>query len=92
MGMAFNRTGTKAYVAGEPNVVFVIDTSSLATLARVNVGSLPCDIVVDKNGKDVWVSGAGQTGVWRVNAISNKLTGVPDSPQLGRTMGLLIFR
>ncbi len=92
-GMAFNATGTKAYIAVYPNQVFVVDTASLATLARLTVGQSPADVIATPDGK-LWVSTETDAGVWRIDQRTSKVLGlIPLNGQTtGGTNGLMVFR
>jgi YVTN family beta-propeller protein len=92
MGMAFNPTGTKAFIAG-PNNVIVVDTATLAILARVTTGNQPTDVVVTPDGRSVLVNSSTQAGLWRIDAIHNTLAAIPDpaSPVSRHSMGMLLY-
>jgi YVTN family beta-propeller protein len=90
-GIAFNPTGTKAFVAATPSQVYVIDTASLKTLANITVGPDPADIVSSTDGRLIFVNSAQLTPVWVIDAIHNTLKAAPASPQPGGSQGLLVF-
>lgn len=54
-GIAFNSTGTRAYVAsgGNPGTVVAFDTATLKQIATYTVGTIPVDVVVDPGGRFV---------------------------------------
>jgi len=91
MGMAFNPTGTKAFIAGSPNTIYIVDTASLSILARVAVGGDPTDVIADPNGKVVYVNSGVTSGTWLVDPINNTLAAAPQSPPSGGSQGLLIY-
>jgi len=92
-GMAFNATGTQAYLAVYPNQVFVVDTATLATIAKLTVGQSPSDVLATPDGK-VWVATETDAGVWLIDQRTNKVVGlVPTVGQTtGGTNGLMVFR
>jgi DNA-binding beta-propeller fold protein YncE len=94
-GMAFNPTGTKAFIAANPNTVIVMNTSSLGILARITVGGAPTDIVADPDGRNVFVDGGSDGRIWVIDAVRNRLDSAsePTSPAAsGASRGLLVFR
>ena len=91
MGIAFNPTGTKAFLAGSPANVFVVDTGSLAMIANITVGPSPTEVIADPNGRNVFVDSATMRGVWLIDAVNNTLAHAPTSPTPGPSMGLLII-
>jgi DNA-binding beta-propeller fold protein YncE len=95
MGMAFNPTGTKAFIAADPNSVIVMNTASLGILTRITVGGAPTDIVASPDGRNVFVDSATQGRIWVIDAVRNQLDSAtdPTSPAAsGASMGLLVFR
>ena len=50
-GMAFNPNGTKAFIATSPNLLTIVDTQTLRTIATVTVGSSPTDVIVTADGR-----------------------------------------
>lgn len=57
-GIAFNRTGTRAYVASSQlgGNVTVIDTTTYKILATIPVGPFPRDVAVSPRGRHVFVT------------------------------------
>ena len=94
MGIAFNRTGTKAFVAAAPNQLYVIDTATLAVKTRITVGQAPSDVVVTLDGNFVLLNSDVENGTWWVDARTERLLGRSKDPTdtTGGTLGLLIFR
>lgn len=94
MGIAFNPTGTKAFVAADPNFLYVIDTATLAIKTRITVGSAPSDVVVTPEGDFVLMNSDFENGTCWVDARTDKLLGHSKNPTdtTGGTMGLVIFR
>ncbi len=90
-GMAFNPTGTKAFIAAGFDRVFVVDTSSLSTLAQITVGDAPLDVVATPDGSLVLVNSESLDGVWIIDAVKNKLAAAPENPSPGGSMGLGVF-
>ena len=92
-GMAFNPTGTKAFLAVPPNQLYVVDTATLSTVARLTVGDAPSDVVATPDGKHVLVTSQSQPGTWWVDSRSNKVLGntVPTGQTTGGSQGLLVF-
>ena len=92
-GMAFNPSGTKAYLAVYPNQIFVVDTASLATIAKLTVGQAPADVIATPDGK-VFVASEIDPGLWLIDQRTNKVLGqIPVTGQTtGGTMGLMLFR
>lgn len=91
MGMAFNPTGTKAFVAASPGLLLVIDTASLTSIARIAVGPSPVDVVADPNGRTVYVNSATRSGTWWIDANKNQLKAAPAASTFGGSMGLVVF-
>ncbi len=92
-GMAFNPTGTKAFLAVPPNLLYVVDTATLSTVARLTVGDAPSDVVATPDGKHVLVTSQSQPGTWWVDPRTNKVLGntVPTGQTTGGSQGLLVF-
>ena len=93
-GMAFNPTGTKAFVASQPNLLHVVDTATLRVLTRIVVGQEPTDVVVTKDGNTVLVNSDVDPGTWWVDARSNRLLSraVVPGAAAGGSMGLMVFQ
>src|ERR1022692_689149 len=75
-GVAFNPTGTRAYVAeaelGSANgYLRVFDVSSTATIARIPVGNLPHVVKVTPSGHDVFVTNLGSNSISQINPNTN---------------------
>ena len=92
-GMAFNPTGTRAFIAVNPNLLYVVDTATLSILTRVTVGALPNDVVVTADGNDVLVTGGAQEGVWVIDARKYTVKNKPTTPVSGfGSMGLAVYQ
>lgn len=76
-GVAFNPTGTKAYVAEAElsgnGYVRVLDVASTNTLTRIQVGNLPHSVKVTPTGHYVFVTNLGSNNVSEINALRDKL-------------------
>jgi YVTN family beta-propeller protein len=77
-GIAFNPTGTRAYVAEAElgntiGYLRVFDVSSLATIARIQVGGLPHVVKVTPSGHYVFVTNVASNSISEINAITNTL-------------------
>jgi YVTN family beta-propeller protein len=74
-GIAFNPTGTRAYVAEAElagnGYVRVFDVSSTATVARIQVGSLPHVVKVTPSGHYVFVTNALSNSISEINPFTN---------------------
>ena len=75
-GVAFNPTGTRAYVAeaelGSANgYLRVFDVSSTATIARIPVGNLPHVVKVTPSGHYVFVTNLGSNSISQINPNTN---------------------
>jgi DNA-binding beta-propeller fold protein YncE len=85
-GIAFNPTGTRAYVAAVPDRLIVFDTAGLTEVARITVVSGPIDVKFS-NGL-IYVNGSlRQGGISVVDPVSNTLLGnVVVPPSTGMTV------
>jgi YVTN family beta-propeller protein len=88
-GMAFNPTGTKAFIATFPNVLTIVDTQTLRTIATVTVGESPIDVVVTADGLRVFVTSDPAAVVSLVDAHTNQL--LQSLPASAGSMGLVVF-
>ncbi len=86
-GMAFNPTGTRAYVAVSSGQLAVIDTATLRQVASVPIPS-PTEVAVTPNGQMVVVR--GYSSLTTVNARTNTVIGSTDLDAEGG-MGLVVF-
>ena len=93
-GMAFNPQGTKAFVAVQPDQLYVIDTATLATIATITVGNGPNDVIMLPEGDLVAVGAEYAPGTWWVNGRTNQLAAhsTPAGVTTGGTMGMAIIR
>ena len=92
-GIAFNTTGTKAYVAVEPDQLYVVDTALLTVKKRITVGNGPLDIVVAPTGDRVYVGTEFDPALWAIDPVSDTLQfrAVDPTRTTGGNRGLLIF-
>jgi YVTN family beta-propeller protein len=88
-GMAFNPTGTKAFIATTPNLLTIVDTQTLLTIGTVTVGAAPNDVIVTADGRLVYVNSDSSGIVSVVNATTNQL--IRNQPIHGGSMGLVVF-
>jgi YVTN family beta-propeller protein len=73
-GLAFNPTGTRAYVAVQPSNLYVIDTATYDAVANITIGPVPNDVIVNRTGTAVYVSGYDAMGTLSaVDTATNKL-------------------
>jgi YVTN family beta-propeller protein len=75
-GIAFNPTGTRAYVAeaelgAENGYLKVFDVSSTATLARIMVGNLPHVVKVAPSGHYIFVTNLGSNSISEISPSTN---------------------
>jgi YVTN family beta-propeller protein len=87
--MAFNPTGTRAYVAVASNQMVVFDTSTLAQIASVTVGQLPSDVYVTPDGTRAYVQSQQDSFISYINLTTNTL--IANYPVTGPGMGFQIF-
>ena len=91
-GIAFHPTGTKAYVAVQPDQLYVIDTATLTIKTKIGVGLAPVDVIVSSAGDLVWVDSESDPGTWWIDTSQDKLLRVirPDNVQ-GGGAGMLVY-
>ena len=91
-GIAFHPTGTKAYVAVQPNQFYVIDTATLTIKTKIGIGQAPLDVIVSSAGDLVWVNSETDPGIWWIDTAQDKLLRVtrPANVQ-GGSMGMLVY-
>jgi YVTN family beta-propeller protein len=87
--MAFNPTGTRAYVAATSNQLVVYDTATLSQVASVTVGQLPSDVYVTPDGTHAYVQSQQDSAIAYVDLTTNTL--IANYPVSGPGMGLQIF-
>lgn len=84
-GIAFNPTGTRAYVTGATDIsgsLYVIDTSTYRVIATVGVGNRPRFVRVSNSGRHVFVTNHDSDFISQVDARTNKLIrNIPVGPQ-----------
>ena len=72
-GMAFNATGTNAYVAVQPSDLVVYDTATLVQIADIQVGTSPVDVVLTPDGGSLYVTSFTSSTIAVVDAHTNQL-------------------
>jgi YVTN family beta-propeller protein len=71
-GVAFNPSGTRAYmVCGANNTVIVADTSNYQVVAQIPVGTYPTAVKVIPTGRYVFVTNALSNSISQIDASSN---------------------
>jgi DNA-binding beta-propeller fold protein YncE len=72
-GMAFNPTGSRAYVAVQPSSLVVLNASTMDAVATIAVPS-PADVQVSPDGRVVIVTSYDQVGtLTAIDATTNKV-------------------
>ncbi len=89
-GMAFNPTGTRAYVALAQGRVAVFDTSTLANVASIPVAANPNDIVITPAGDRAFVNSTSSAVISTIDLTTNTVTGTVRT-QAPAQMGLVLF-
>jgi YVTN family beta-propeller protein len=72
-GIAFNATGTTAYVAAAPNDLLVYNTASLTRTGDIKVGSQPVDVFLTPDGARLYVTSFSSSTISIVDAHTNLL-------------------
>ena len=72
-GLAFNPTGTRAYIAARPSQLVVVDTATLQPVATVPVEQVPTNVLVSPDGSTVFVRSGLSAVVSIVDARTNTL-------------------
>ncbi|HWB85103.1 MAG TPA: YncE family protein [Bryobacteraceae bacterium] len=72
-GIAFNATGTRAYIATQPADVKVFDTATLTQTGDIAVGSRPVDIILTLDGARLYVTSFTSSTISVIDAHTNKL-------------------
>ena len=75
LGIAFNPTGTRAYIAsapvGVPGTLEVLDTTTYNRVASIPVGTVPGAVIVSPTGRFVLVSNLNSPFVSQIDALNN---------------------
>jgi YVTN family beta-propeller protein len=75
LGIAFNPHGTRAYIAIAPDTgpgsLKVLDTSSFAEIASIQVGNLPSTVLVSPTGRFIFVNNLQSSFVSKIDAAHN---------------------
>lgn len=91
MGMAFNPSGTRAYIGTNPNRIVVLDTSTLDQVTRITLPFWPSDVAVTPDESRVvvnsWTDGSAAVIDARTNQVL-KVTTIPAE----HSMGLVLYR
>ena len=72
-GIAFNPSGTRAFIAAGTNHLVVVDTATLQILAKVTVADTPLDVVVSLDGSRVLVGSYSSGTISLVDAAQYRL-------------------
>ena|ERR1051326_7017268 len=76
VGVAFNSTGTRAYVTSNPNTVTAVDTGTFQVLKTYTVGSGPTDIQMSYADGFLVVNCPGDGTVWIIDLVKNTTTSI----------------
>ena len=71
-GVAFNPTGTRAYIssASVPGTLQVVDTTTYAAIKSVPVGTQPADVLVSPDGGTIFVANEGDGSISVIDSAS----------------------
>jgi DNA-binding beta-propeller fold protein YncE len=84
--MAFNPTGTRAYVSATSNQLVVFDTAILTKVASITICNLPSDVLVSPDGSVAYVNSQVDSVLSIVNLKTNTL--IANAPVGGPASGL----
>ena len=88
-GIAFNPTGTRAYIATRAGTIAVIDTATLNSVASIAVGSWPVDVIVTPDGRRVFVDDFSPTGT--LAAIDTATNKVISTLNVGKPLNSMVM-
>ncbi len=90
-GIAFNSTGTRAYVAsnGTPGTLVVFDTATLQSLKSYTVGTYPLDVKVMPGDQFVLVNNFGSANLSLVDTGSGKVETSKPADNVTQSLGLV---
>ena len=92
--VAFSLDGTRAYVSAEiGGTVTVIDvTKNHTVMANINLGldSRPVELIVDPNGKNLYVAGGGTSSIYVIDTTTNKVATIIKEKMGRRPWGVTI--
>jgi len=74
--IAFNSTGTRAYITSDVNLpgqVFVVDTATFQTLSTYNVGNTPADITMSYGDQWLVVNNSGDNTISVIDLVQNSV-------------------
>lgn len=91
IGMAFNPSGTRAYIGVGPDQLLVLDTATLDEVTSITMGWLPSDVAVTPDGSRVIVNSWGDGSLAVVDAATNKVL-KSSGASGGFSMGLTLFQ
>lgn len=74
-GVAFNPTGTRAYIASgsSPGVIYVFDVQTLQSVTQIAVGNLPHAVLVTPTGRHVFVNNVLSNSISQIDTKTNKV-------------------
>ena len=84
--MAFNPTGTRAYVSATSNQLVVFDTATLTKVASITICNLPSDVLVTPDGTRAYVNSQMDSVLSVVDLKTNTL--IANAPVGGPASGL----
>lgn len=81
-GLAFNSTGTRAYIASQsiPGTVQVMDTTSYQIVGSYTVGDGPVDVVISNDDEFLFVTNNGSGSVSIIDLVNNNVQTIPTGP------------
>ncbi len=89
-GIAFSPTGTRAYIAIQPNQLGVYDTATMSEIKLIPVVNEPINVLVSIDGSAVIVNGGAQAGITFIDANTNSVIGTVST--LGPSQGMAIYQ
>lgn len=91
MGMAFDPTGTRAYIGTGGNRIVVLDTATLDQLTRIQLPFLPSDVAVTPDGSRVVVNSWSDGSAAVIDASTNQVLKTTVTSG-AHSMGLVLYR
>jgi YVTN family beta-propeller protein len=76
-GVAFNSTGTRAYITGSPSSVYVIDTSTYILIKTYQVGLGPTDVKMSYGDELLVVNNSSGNSISVIDVVKNTVVTVP---------------
>jgi YVTN family beta-propeller protein len=74
--VAFNSTGTRAYITSNPNSVVVVDTGTYQVIKTYTVGQGPTDIAMSYGDGFLVVTCQADGTTWIIDLVKNKLSSI----------------